>query len=219
MEFFADKLYLISIMALPFLLAVTLHEAGHAYAATAFGDPTPKLEGRLSLNPLVHLDPIGTVAIPLLAVLTGFPFLIGYAKPVMIQPAYFKGNRKKAMIITALAGPAGNLIVGIFCAYVLRFGIGFGITQEDWLFQVMLFGIFLNCLLMVFNLLPVPPLDGGGVVEQLLPRELAQSYRSIAPYGFLIVIAIVILAKEVVLVPTQVMTSLIIWAANVPIAL
>lgn len=217
MDFFADKIYLISIMALPFLLAVTLHEAGHAYAATAFGDSTPKLDGRLSLNPLVHMDPLGTVAIPLLAVLTGFPFLIGYAKPVMIQPANFRGNRRKAMILTALAGPAGNLVVAVFCAYVLRIVIGFGATGNDWIVNTMYYGIFMNCLFMVFNLLPIPPLDGGGIVEQLLPDDLARRYRSIAPYGFFILIAIIMLAKEIIIVPTMFMTGLIVWAANVPI--
>lgn len=217
MEFFADKLYLISIMALPFLLAVTLHEAGHALAATKFGDPTPRLDGRLSLNPLVHMDPIGTVAIPLVAVLTGFPFLIGYAKPVMIQPANFKGNRKTAMIVTAAAGPFGNLVVAIACAYVLRFAIGFGADGNDWIAQTMFYGVFMNCLFMVFNLLPIPPLDGGGIVEQLLPRELAQSYRSIAPYGFFILIGIIVVARDIIIVPTQFMTGLVLWAANVPI--
>ncbi len=217
MDFFADKIYLISIMALPFLLAVTLHEAGHAYAATAFGDSTPKLDGRLSLNPLVHMDPLGTVAIPLLAVLTGFPFLIGYAKPVMIQPANFRGNRRKAMILTALAGPAGNLVVAVFCAYVLRIVIGFGATGNDWIVNTMYYGIFMNCLFMVFNLLPIPPLDGGGIVEQLLPDDLARRYRSIAPYGFFILIAIIMLAKDIIIVPTMFMTGLIVWAANVPI--
>lgn len=217
MEILADKLYLISIMALPFLLAVTLHEAGHAYAATAFGDSTPKLDGRLSLNPLVHMDPLGTVAIPLLAIFTGFPFLIGYAKPVMIQPANFQGNRRKAMILTALAGPAGNLVVAIFCAYVLRFVIGFGADGNDWIVNTMYYGIFMNCLFMVFNLLPIPPLDGGGIVEQLLPNEMAQKYRSIAPYGFFILIAIIMLARDIIIVPTMFMTGLIVWAANVPI--
>lgn len=217
MEFFADKFYLLSIMALPFLLAVTLHEAGHAYAATAFGDSTPKLDGRLSLNPLVHMDPLGTVAIPLLAIFTGFPFLIGYAKPVMIQPGNFQGNRRKAMILVALAGPAGNLVVAVFCAYVLRFVIGMGATGEDWIVNTMYYGIFMNCLFMVFNLLPIPPLDGGGVVEQLLPYELAQKYRSIAPYGFFILIAIIVLARDIIIVPTMFMTGVVLWAVNVPI--
>jgi len=217
LEYFADKFYLLSIMALPFLLAVTLHEAGHAYAATAFGDNTPKRDGRLSLNPLVHMDPLGTVAIPLLAVMTGFPFLIGYAKPVMIQPGNFKGSRRKAMILVALAGPAGNVIVAIFCAYILRFVLGAGATGDDWIVNTMYYGIFMNCLFMVFNLLPIPPLDGGAVLEQLLPRELAQKYASIAPYGFFILIAVIMLAKDIIIVPTMFMTGFVVWAVSVPI--
>ncbi len=217
MEYFADKFYLLSIMALPFLLAVTLHEAGHAYAATAFGDTTPKRDGRLSLNPLVHMDLLGTVIIPLFAVMTGFPFLIGYAKPVMIQPANFKGSHRKAMILVALAGPAGNVVVAVFCAYVLRFVLQGGATGEDWIVNTMYYGIFMNCLFMVFNLLPIPPLDGGAVLEQLLPRELAQKYASIAPYGFFILIAVIMLAKDIIIVPTMYMTGLVVWAVNVPI--
>lgn len=217
MEYFADKFYLISIMALPFLLAVTLHEAGHAFAANYFGDPTPKNDGRLSLDPLVHMDPVGTVVIPLLAVLTGFPFLIGYAKPVMVQPANFKGNKKKAMVLVALAGPAGNVIVAVFCALVLKYAINAGGSGDDWLINTMFYGVFMNCLFMVFNLLPIPPLDGGAVVEQALPYEAAQKYRSIAPYGFFILIAIIMLASEIITVPTQFMTGLIVRAVGVPI--
>ena len=216
MDMFADKIYMISIMALPFLLAVTLHEAGHAFAANALGDSTAKSQGRLSLNPLVHVDPIGTVLIPLVAIFASLPFLIGYAKPVMIQPRYFKKTRRD-MVLVALAGPFGNLVVALFCAYVLRFAIGFGATQQDWVYNTMLYGVFMNCLFMVFNLLPIPPLDGGGVVEQFLPYEAAKTYRSIAPYGFFILMGIIILAKGIVLVPTLFMTNLLMALAGVPI--
>lgn len=216
MDILADKIYLLSIMALPFLLAVTLHEAGHAYAAYALGDNTAKSQGRLSLNPLVHIDPLGTVVIPLVAVMASLPFLIGYAKPVMIQPRYFKKMRRD-MIIVALAGPMGNLVVAIFCAYVLRFSIGFGAGGNDWITNTMYYGIFMNCLFMVFNLLPIPPLDGGGIVEQLLPYEAAKSYRSIAPYGFFILMGIILLAKNIILVPTLFMTDLVVSMVGVPI--
>lgn len=209
MEFFAESIQLITVMALPFLLAVTLHEAGHALAAYRLGDPTAKLEGRLSLNPAVHIDPIGTILIPLVAILLKFPFLIGYAKPVMIQPRYFK-NLRRDMVIVALAGPMGNLLVAIFFALILKVALSFGVTQEDWLFQTARWGVLLNCLFMVFNLLPIPPLDGAGVVEQFLPHEMAQSYRSIAPFGFFILMGIIIVAKEIIIVPTQFMSGVVL---------
>ena len=212
----SNSLFLISVMALPFLLAITLHEAGHAFAAHLLGDQSQRSSNRLSFNPLVHLDPIGSVAIPLIAIFTGFPFLIGYAKPVMIQPRWFK-NMRRDMIIVALAGPAGNLVVAIFCAYLLRFSYSLGAADGDWVVTTMKYGVFLNCIFMVFNLLPIPPLDGGGVVEQLLPYEMAQKYRSIAPFGFMILIMIVVFAKPVILVPTFFMSELVLNIVGVPL--
>ena len=214
MDYISEIIQLLSVMALPFLLAVTLHEAGHALAANTFGDPTPKLEGRLSLNPLVHMDPIGTVLVPMAALVLQFPFLIGWAKPVMIQPRYFKKMRRD-MIVTALAGPFGNLVVAFFCAIVWKFAIAGGATPDDWIYQTMRWGVLLNCLFMVFNLLPIPPLDGGGVVEQLLPHKMAQSYRSIAPYGFFILIGIIMLAKDIIIVPTEFMAGLVVTLVGV----
>ena len=211
----SQSFYLISVMALPFLLAITLHEAGHAYAAHYLGDKTQENSGRLSFNPLSHLDPFGSVALPLIAVFTGFPFLIGYAKPVMIQPQRFKKMRRD-LILVALAGPAGNLVVAIFCAYILRFAHSYGMDGNSWLMQTMLYGIFMNCLFMVFNLLPIPPLDGGGVVEQLLPYEAAQKYRSIAPYGFFILMAVIVFAKPIILVPTLFMSGLVATVVGAP---
>jgi len=202
MDFLAGSIQLLTVMALPFLFAVTLHEAGHALAAYKLGDPTAKLEGRLSLNPAVHIDPIGTVVIPLVAILAHFPFLIGYAKPVMIQPRYFK-NMRRDMVIVALAGPFGNLLVAIFFAIVLKVAVSTGANPDGWLFQTAVWGVRLNCLFMVFNLLPIPPLDGGGVVEQFLPHDMARSYRSIAPFGFFILIGIIMVAEEVITVPTM----------------
>jgi len=212
----SQSLLLISLMALPFLLAITLHEAGHAFAAHLLGDASQRASRRLSFNPLVHLDPVGSVAIPLVAIFTGFPFLIGYAKPVMIQPRWFK-NMRRDMILVALAGPAGNFVVAIFCAYIWRFSYGFGAANGEWIVETMKYGVFLNCLFMVFNLLPIPPLDGGGVVEQLLPYEMAQKYRSVAPFGFILLMVIVVFAKPVILVPTFFMSSLVIDLVGVPL--
>ncbi len=216
MDMLSSKLLLISIMALPFLLAVTLHEAGHAYAAHLLGDESQRTSGRLSLNPIVHLDPFGTVFMPLLAVLSGFPFLMGYAKPVMIQPRYFKKLRRD-QIIVSVAGPFGNLVVAIFCAYVLRFALEFGLNEKNWVVMAAYYGIFMNCLFMVFNLLPIPPLDGGHVVAQFLPYNVAQSYNRIAPYGFFILIGIIIFAQDIILVPTMFMASLVTSMVGVPL--
>lgn len=212
----SQSLFLISVMALPFLLAITLHEAGHAFAAHYLGDASQRTSGRLSLNPLVHLDPVGSVVIPLLAIFTGFPFLIGYAKPVMIQPRYFT-KMKRDMIFVAFAGPLGNLLVAILCAYIVRIAVNAGANSNDWIVQTMYFGIFMNCLFMVFNLLPIPPLDGGGIVEQLLPEALAENYRKIAPYGFVLLIVIIVFAKPVIVVPTYFMSNLIAGLVGVPL--
>ncbi|RMB05014.1 site-2 protease family protein [Eilatimonas milleporae] len=210
------SLHLISVMALPFLLAVTLHEAGHALAAYRLGDRTAQAAGRLSLNPLVHVDPFGTVAIPLIAIFTGFPFLIGYAKPVPVDPRNFKKTRRD-IVLVALAGPFGNVVVAVFFAYVLRFALGAGFTQDDWVTNVAVFGIFLNCLFMVFNLLPIPPLDGGAVVAQFLPSDLAIRYQSIAPFGFLILMGIIIVARDVIIAPTMFFAGLIAALVGVPL--
>ncbi len=211
----SESLFLISIMALPFLLAVTLHEAGHAFAAHYLGDTSQRNSGRLSLNPLVHLDPFGTVILPLIAIFTGFPFLIGYAKPVMVQPQHFKKMRRD-MILVALAGPLGNLAVAIFCAYILRFGQNYGLDSNSWLMQTMIYGVFMNCLFMVFNLLPIPPLDGGGIVEQILPYDMAIKYRSISRYGIFILMAIVVFARPVILWPTLFMSELVANLVGAP---
>lgn len=196
-----QKLILLSVMALPFLLAVTLHEAGHALSAHLLGDPTPRSQNRLSLNPLRHIDPFGTVVIPLLALFSGIPFLIGYAKPVIINPDNFS-NQKRDMIIVSLAGPAGNLIVGLFCAAMARMALASGFGPNDWLVLTMEVGILLNALFMVFNLLPIPPLDGSKVAAAFMSPDMQARYESIAPYGFFILIGLIMVAREVVLVPT-----------------
>ena len=211
----SESLHLLSLMALPFLLAVTLHEAGHAFAAHYLGDRSQIHEGRLSLNPLAHIDPFGTVAIPLIAVLTGFPFLIGYAKPVLIEPRYFRKMRRD-MVLVALAGPLGNLLVAIFCAYMVRFSLHLGADGGDWIVNTMLYGIFMNCLFMVFNLLPIPPLDGAGIIEQFMPYEAAQRYRRIAPFGFMILMLVIIFANWIVLAPTMLIAGTIAALVGVP---
>lgn len=213
---FAQQLQLLSIMALPFLMAVTLHEAGHAFVANGLGDPTPKIQGRLSLNPLTHIDPFGTIFLPIMALMAGAPFMIGYAKPVLIEPRYFKKYRRD-MILVALAGPFGNFLVAVFFAYILRFAPQFGFGENDWLTQTAQLGVLLNCLFMVFNLLPIPPLDGSKVIMMFMPQNIAQAYERIAPFGFFILIAILLMASEVIVVPTLYAASMIAWMVGVPL--
>ncbi|WCL53128.1 site-2 protease family protein [Gimibacter soli] len=212
----ASSIHYLSLMALPFLLAVTLHEAGHAFAAYYLGDKSQVAEGRLSLNPLNHIDPFGTVVIPIVAVLANLPFLIGYAKPVMIDPRPFQKLRRD-LVLVAIAGPLGNVVVALFCAYMVRFALMFGAGPESWIVNTMVFGIYINCLFMVFNLLPIPPLDGAGIVEQFLPYEAAQKYRSIAPFGFMILMGVIILAPSVIMVPSSMMFGLIAYLVGVPV--
>ena len=166
-----------------FLLALTIHEFAHGWLANRLGDPTARLQGRLTLNPMAHLDPIGTIAI----VLIGF----GWAKPVPVDYRYLKRPRQDMMLIAA-AGPISNLILAAVCAF-LDGMIPWAMGAPEWawlLFPLRIMvraGVGVNVLLAVFNLLPIPPLDGSRVVSGLLPLRQALSYSRLEPYGFLII--------------------------------
>jgi Zn-dependent protease len=171
------------------LLALTVHEAAHAWAASRLGDPTARLQGRLSLNPAVHIDPIGTILLPLVAMALGAPIL-GWAKPVPVDGRYLKNFRRDFMWI-ALAGPASNIVLAIVTSVALRTlplmpsAVGSIAVVEPLLeFAFRFFQI--NVLLAVFNMLPVPPLDGSNVVAALLPRHLAYQWDQVRPYGIFI---------------------------------
>lgn len=171
------------------LLALTVHEAAHAWAASRLGDPTARLQGRLSLNPLVHIDPVGTVLLPLLAFTMNAP-IIGWAKPVPVDGRYLKNFRRDFMWI-ALAGPASNLLLALLASLLLRVlpllppSVG-AIAVVQPLLQF-LFGFFIvNILLALFNMIPVPPLDGSNVVAALLPPRLAHQWDLVRPYGIFI---------------------------------
>lgn len=180
----------IAVYALPVLFAITLHEAAHAYAAKYFGDNTAYSQGRMSLNPLVHVDLWGTIVIPIVLFLTtGFVF--GYAKPVPVEFGRLR-NPKRDMAWVALAGPAANFIMAVmwlvFGALMIFLNVG-----EEFPTRVAQAGIVTNLLIMAFNLLPIPPLDGGRVVTSMLPHSLAYKFARIEPYGFFIVLALVFL--------------------------
>jgi Zn-dependent protease len=180
----------IAVYALPVLFAITLHEAAHAYAAKFFGDNTAYAAGRMSLNPINHIDPFGTILIPVLLYLsTGFVF--GYAKPVPIDFSRLR-NPKRDMAWVALAGPGANFLMAllwlIFAAMLVFFDV-----NEPFPHKVAQAGLFTNLLMFAFNLVPIPPLDGGRVVTAILPHRLAYKFAQIEPYGFYIVLALIFL--------------------------
>ncbi|MGB4345250.1 MAG: site-2 protease family protein [Burkholderiaceae bacterium] len=181
----------IAVYALPIIFAITLHEAAHAYAAKYFGDLTAYSQGRMSLNPIKHIDLIGTILIPLVLALTSSPFLFGYAKPVPVDFSRLR-NPKKQMLWVALAGPAANLLMALL--WMLLFvALDAGGMNEEYFFRVAKAGIFINLVLFAFNLFPLPPLDGGRIMTSLLPDRYAYRFSQIEPYGFFIVLGLMML--------------------------
>jgi Zn-dependent protease len=183
----------ISLYALPVMFAITLHEAAHGYVARLFGDPTATQLGRVTLNPIKHIDPVGTIAVPvgilLMTKLVGGPFLLfGWAKPVPVDFGRLR-RPKRDMLWVALAGPAANLFMAILWGISLRLLFETGDRSSFW-FQMAQIGIQINLTLMALNLLPILPLDGGRVLFSLLPNQLAWQYGRIEPFGLWIVIAL-----------------------------
>lgn len=187
------SLQVFSIWALPVLFAVTLHEVAHGWMAKRLGDPTAQRLGRLSLNPIKHIDPLGTILIPGLLILMGTGFIFGWAKPVPITWSNLRKPRRD-MALVALAGPGANLFMAILWALVrwlaayLPAGWGWATTPLALMGAA---GIGINIVLMVLNLLPLPPLDGSRIVTGLLPNRLAWSYSRIEPYGLWILLLLV----------------------------
>lgn len=173
--------------AIPMILAVTLHEVAHGYTAYRFGDNTARWQGRLTLNPIAHVDPVGTLLVPgalfAMAAVTGSAVpIFGWAKPVPVNPMNFRGGWRNKMAAVAIAGPVCNLLQAIFWALFLKLIWSVGI-QEHFFYEVAKAGITINLMLMAFNLIPLPPLDGGMIVLNLLPRSLAVYYERLLPYG------------------------------------
>jgi Zn-dependent protease len=181
----------ISIMLVPALLAVTLHEVAHGFIAEKFGDPTARLLGRLTLNPIKHLDPIGTIAL--------LVFGFGWARPVPVNANNLR-DAKKDMIWVALAGPAANLLLALFSALLLRvvIYIAASLPEGGQLLHLInpvklmaAFGLYINVILCLFNLMPIPPLDGGRVLMGVLPERQAQMLRKIEPFGMLLILFLI----------------------------
>ena|SRR5215471_2731373 len=182
----------IVLWAVPVVFAITLHEAAHGYVARQFGDQTAWMLGRVTLNPLKHIDPIGTIAVPgfliAIAKLTGAPlFIFGWAKPVPVNFGNLR-NPKRDMFWVAGAGPFANFIMALGWAFLLRGAISGGALNSDGVYEMSRAGVQVNLMLMALNLLPILPLDGGRIAVSLLPHSIGTTYARMEPYGFMIVI-------------------------------
>ena len=187
----AQTLQTILIYALPVLFSITIHEAAHGYAARHFGDHTASMLGRITLNPLKHIDPVGTILVPaLLYFSTSGAFLFGYAKPVPVNFNNLR-NPKRDMSWVALAGPASNLVQALLwlALFIVLIGVG---VEERFFLQMAKGGVLVNLVMWAFNLFPLPPLDGGRILVGLLPYRSAATLSRVEPYGFFIVLALVL---------------------------
>jgi Zn-dependent protease len=188
---FAHIIQTITVYAIPVLFAITVHEAAHGYAARYFGDNTAYVLGRITLNPIKHIDPVGTILVPLgLYFATAGAFLFGYAKPVPVDFGSLR-NPKKDMVWVALAGPAANLAQALGWAVAFYLITGAGIQETFWI-SMCKAGILVNVVMFVFNLFPLPPMDGGRILVGLLPWRQANAVAQVEPYGFFIVLALLV---------------------------
>ncbi len=188
-----NTVILVATVAIPLIFAITVHEVAHGWVALHLGDPTAKYAGRLTLNPIKHVDPLGTIIVPfVLVVVSAGAFAFGWAKPVPVAFHNLR-NPRRDMILVAAAGPAVNLAMAFGWALLLSQRIAFDPGLDlgsDWIVQMCLFGVAVNVLLAVFNMLPIPPLDGGRVLAGLLPPQFARGLQYVEPFGFLILIAL-----------------------------
>jgi len=187
-----STLQLLTVAILPTLFAIVVHEVAHGWVAKRLGDMTAYAAGRLTLNPIKHIDPIGTIVVPAILILTvGFAF--GWAKPVPINWRNLR-HPKRDIALVAAAGPGANLLMAILWAIVVKIGtlLSHGLFLSTPLIYMGLFGILINAILLVFNLVPIPPTDGGRILTSLLPPRLAYSVSKIEPYGMFILVGLMI---------------------------
>ncbi|MFQ6613981.1 MAG: site-2 protease family protein, partial [Fidelibacterota bacterium] len=169
----------VQVILLPLIIfALSFHEFAHGWMAYRFGDPTALHQGRLTLNPLAHLDPFGTLVL----YLVGF----GWAKPVPVNPGYFR-RPQTGMAIVGVAGPAVNIVLSVAAALIFRFVVAVHLDIGQAAAQMLVYAVIINIVLATFNMVPIPPLDGSRVIVPFLPREAALAYRQLEPYGFLII--------------------------------
>lgn len=203
----------IAIAFIVLLFALTVHESAHAWTADRLGDPTARLLGRVSLNPIVHADPIGTILFPLLAMVANIP-LIGWAKPVPVNPRQL-GHPRGDYVLVAAAGPASNLLLAVAAAMLLRLWPVSPVTLGEPNVTVPIAtllsnAMYINVLLAVFNLIPIPPLDGGNVLSGLLPRHIAYHYDSfVRPYGFILLYVLMLTGAldDIIVPPSSLLLS------------
>ncbi|HSH73598.1 MAG TPA: site-2 protease family protein [Methylophilaceae bacterium] len=178
----------IAVSAIPIIFAITVHEAAHGYVAKYFGDMTAFQQGRITLNPIKHIDPVGTIVIPAITLVIG-GILFGWAKPVPVDFSRLR-NPKKDMLWVAAAGPASNLVMIVIWALVIKFSVLFPSSATLPLAFMGAVGVMINTVLMVLNLLPLPPLDGGRIAVSLLPNKLAFKFAMLERYGFIILLVL-----------------------------
>jgi len=214
-----EQLLQISLWILPVLVAVVFHEVAHGYVANWLGDDTARRAGRLTLNPLPHIDPIGSVALPLLLLVSQAGFLFGWAKPV---PVNFRrlNNPRRDMILVAIAGPGINIVLAYVSALLLHLADILPPSAESWVKQNLLASVYMNLLLALFNMIPLPPLDGGRVAVGLLPRRIGYALSRVEPFGFLIIIVLLFMLPQLnlfarlVQVPAANLTNLFLKLAG-----
>ena len=181
----------IVLWAVPVVLAITLHEAAHGFVAGQFGDQTAYMLGRVTLNPLKHIDPIGTIAVPGFLIAVSAPFIFGWAKPVPVNFGNLRHPKRDALWVAG-AGPFANFVMAVAWAFLLKSAAPGGLIESDGLLEMAKAGVQVNLILMALNLLPIPPLDGGRIAVSLLPGPIAYRYSRLEPYGFMIVIVLLV---------------------------